>query len=155
MKILEGSPTDPQVLALLREHLSNMRLHSPPTSVHALEPDDLLRDNVSLWCAWIEDELAGCVALKQLDSHHGEIKSMITSSSHLRKGVASALLRRVIQEARSRGYHRLSLETGSDGVFVPAQRLYTKFGFQAGGPFAQYEDDGFAVFMTINLLEKD
>lgn len=155
MRILEGSPTDPQVLELLHEHLSNMRLHSPPASVHALEPDELLHDDVSLWCALIDDELAGCGALKKLDAHHGEIKSMITSSSHLREGVASALLRKIIQEARSHGYHRLSLETGSGRVFVPAQRLYTKFGFQTRGPFAQYEDDGFAVFMTINLLEKE
>jgi putative acetyltransferase len=90
----------------------------------------------------------GCGAIKELDSRHGEIKSMRTASAHLRKGVAAALLRRMFDEAKRRSYRQLSLETGSTEAFAPAHRLYAAFGFKLCGPFADYVDDPFSVFMT-------
>lgn len=39
-------------------------------------------------------------------------------------------------EAKEMGLARLSLETGSAEVFLPARRLYEKFGFQHCEPFA-------------------
>ena len=151
MNIRIGDPTDPRVLTLLQEHLSNMARNSPPESVHALAPEVLLQADITFWCGWKESELLGCGALKDLGDNHGEIKSMITSSSHLREGVASGLLQHIIREARTRGYRRLSLETGSGGAFEPAHSLYTKHGFRICGPFGQYVADNFAVFMTIDL----
>jgi len=55
----------------------------------------------------------GCGALKHLSPEHGEIKSMRTDSAHRHKGVASRLLSYILEEARRRGYKRISLETGS------------------------------------------
>ncbi|NNF68041.1 MAG: GNAT family N-acetyltransferase [Gammaproteobacteria bacterium] len=129
-----------------------MRHNSPPDSVHALEPGDLKSPDITLFCVWENVELLGCGALKHIDDVHGEIKSMITNPQHLRKGVASAMLVHIIEEARSRGYRKLSLETGCGNYFVAAQNLYSKHGFRYCGPFATYADDGFAVFMTRNLV---
>lgn len=42
----------------------------------------------------------------------------------------------------------MSLETGSMDAFVPARRLYAKFGFTECGPFAGYVEDPKSVFMT-------
>jgi len=53
-----------------------------------------------------------------------------------------------MQEARSRTYKRLSLETGSPDVFAPAQRLYQRYGFEYCGAFPPYEPNPFSVFMT-------
>jgi putative acetyltransferase len=92
--------------------------------------------------------LLGCGAIKELDSRHGEIKSMRTVAVHQRKGVASRLMRHIIEEAGRRSYRRLSLETGSMEAFAPARRLYAGFGFQPCGPFADYVDDPYSVFMT-------
>jgi putative acetyltransferase len=108
----------------------------------------LRQPDVSFWSAWEGDELLGCGALKQLDGEHGEIKSMRTSSAHLRKGVAARLLQHIIDEAGRRSYRRLSLETGSAQAFAPARRLYARFGFQPCAPFADYVDDPYSVFMT-------
>ncbi|MGB2818024.1 MAG: hypothetical protein WBC37_12455, partial [Burkholderiaceae bacterium] len=47
----------------------------------------------------------------------------------------------IIEEARRRGYKRLSLETGSMEAFRPAWRLYESFGFQYGGPFRHSHQD--------------
>jgi len=86
--------------------------------------------------------------LKELDAFHGEIKSMRTVNAHLRKGVARAMLEHILNEAVNRGYKRLSLETGSQGAFEPARRLYQCFGFRGCPPFSDYIEDPNSVFMT-------
>ena len=77
-----------QIQALLEEHLVAMNHVSPPESIHALGLAQLQRPEITFWSAWIEESLAGCGALKEINPHHGEIKSMRTSSGHLRQGVA-------------------------------------------------------------------
>ncbi|HET9131525.1 MAG TPA: GNAT family N-acetyltransferase, partial [Terriglobia bacterium] len=126
-------------------------LHSPPESVHALDIESLRKPEITFWTIWQESELMGCGALKQLDSSHGEIKSMRTAAAHLRKGVATAMMVHILAEARRRSYRRLSLETGSADVFAPARSLYTRFGFRFCSPFADYVEDPFSVFMTREL----
>jgi putative acetyltransferase len=136
---------------LLREHLRSMAQHSPPESVHALDLDALRRPGITFWTAWDGDDLLGCGALKELDSRHAEIKSMRTSTAHLRRGVARRMLTHIIEEARRRSYRRLSLETGSHAPFEPARALYASFGFAYCEPFADYVEDPYSVFMTTTL----
>lgn len=151
MSITEGGLDDPDVLALLREHLQGMADHSPPESIHALDVGGLKAPGITFWTMRDGSEVLGCIALKQLDERHGEIKSMRTASAHLRKGVGAALLEHLVAEARRRGYERLSLETGSGPGFEAAHALYRKFGFVECGPFAEYREDPFSRFMTIVL----
>lgn len=140
-----------EMIDLLAEHLRAMSETSPPESIHALGADELRKPDVTLWSAWDGTELAGCGALKELDATHGEIKFMRTVASRQRRGVASALLRHMLEEAKRRGYRRLSLETGSMAYFEPARSLYRKFGFEECPPFADYVDDPNSVFMTLEL----
>ena len=139
------------VIGLLNEHLHSMAQHSPPESVHALDLEGLRQPDVSFWSAWEGSELMGCGAIKELDSRHGEIKSMRTAAAHLRKGVAAALLQYILVEAGKRRYQRLSLETGSAPAFAPARSMYTRFGFVPCEPFADYVPDPHSVFMTRTL----
>jgi putative acetyltransferase len=140
-----------EIRELLQEHLASMRRHSPPESVHALPIEALRKPEITFWTVWKNDELLGCGALRELDAQHGEIKSMRTGSRHLRKGVARTLLRHIIEEATRRGYHRLSLETGSMAVFEPARQLYARHGFAVCEPFADYVKDPNSVCMTMEL----
>ncbi|HET8881030.1 MAG TPA: GNAT family N-acetyltransferase [Solimonas sp.] len=140
-----------EIIQLLLEHRQSMTLHSPPESIHALDLDGLRRPEITFWSVWQEDALLGCGALKQLDATHGEIKSMRTVSAHLRKGVAARLMEHLLDEARRRAYRRLSLETGSAAAFRPAHALYARFGFSFCGPFANYIEDPYSVFMTRSL----
>ncbi|MDR6224056.1 GNAT family N-acetyltransferase [Desmospora profundinema] len=151
MDIKVDDLTGSEVVELIREHLQSMTLHSPPESIHALDLDALRKPEITFWSVWEGDELVGCGALKELDGQHGEIKSMRTSSSHLRKGVAKRLLQHIMEEAKRRGYRRLSLETGSMDAFEPARRLYASFGFQNCKPFSDYIEDPNSVFMTKEL----
>lgn len=141
----------PEIAALLEAHLRGMYATSPAESVHALGLDALRRPEITMWSAWEGAEILGCGALKALEPGHGEIKSMRTAAAHLRKGVAAAILREIIDEALLRGYRRLSLETGSGPAFAAAQALYWRFGFRPCGPFAGYVEDPFSFFMTREL----
>jgi putative acetyltransferase len=151
MEIKVDDLSGTQVHELLREHLRDMHLHSPPESVHALDLEALRRPEITFWTVWEGEELLGCGALKELDSAHGEIKSMRTASAHLRRGVAAHLLRHMLEEGARRGYTRLSLETGSAEAFEPARQLYARFGFAYCDPFGEYVEDPYSVFMTKEL----
>ncbi|MBD1849736.1 GNAT family N-acetyltransferase [Leptolyngbya sp. FACHB-711] len=151
MEIREDDLTGKAIADLLREHLENMYEITPPESVHALDLEALRSPDITFWAAWEGNELLGCGALKELDPRSGEIKSMRTANIHRRKGVASKILEHIIQEAKRRGYDRLNLETGSFPEFAPARALYTRYGFEYRGPFADYIDDPNSVFMTKKL----
>ena len=151
MQIKRDDLSGPEIRELLQEHLASMRQHSPPESVHALPIEGLCKPEITVWTVWENGELLGCGALKELDSQHGEIKSMRTASRHVRKGVAQTLLHHIIGEAGRRGYRRLSLETGSMEAFEPARELYARSGFTFCGPFAEYGEDPNSVFMTKEL----
>ena len=141
----------PEIIRLLEEHVAHLRTLSPPCSVHALDVERLRKPEITFWSVWDGKELVGCGALKELDRTHGEIKSMRTVAAHLRKGVASKMVTHILDEAKRRGYRCLSLETGSTDDFAPAQTLYTGFGFKPCGPFADYKEDPFSLYMTREL----
>lgn len=151
LEILQDDVTAPAVVQLLHAHRASMFAHSPPECVHALSVDDLRHPSITLWTAWHSGQLLGCGALKALELGHGELKSMRTASTHLRQGVAAALLRHIVAQARARGYQRLSLETGTTPRFDPARRLYERHGFTYTTPFANYAQDPYSVFMTLPL----
>jgi putative acetyltransferase len=153
MRIDIDDPARPDVQALLDEHLRDMYILSPPESVHALDVDKLKTPDVTFWSIRDGDVLLGCGALKEIDAEHGEIKSMRTPASLRRRGAGRSLLQHIIAVARSRGYKRLSLETGSPPAFLPARRLYESFGFSCCEPFGEYKLDFYSVFMTLRLSE--
>ncbi|GAB2484166.1 GNAT family N-acetyltransferase [Promicromonospora xylanilytica] len=164
MHIAIDSPARDDVRRLLDEHLTDMYATSPAESVHALDHDALLAPTLTFWTARDHDgALLGCGALSRLGApddpadpggpqqRHGEIKSMRTAAHARGRGVASALLETILAEARRREYTRLSLETGTQGFFAPARRLYARHGFTECGPFGSYTLDPHSVFMTLEL----
>lgn len=149
MKIEIDDLSRPQINALLNEHLQSMYALTPPESVHALNLEKLSKPEITFWSAWEGSLLLGCGALKELDRQHGEVKSMRTPNALRRRGAGRAILAHIIKVARSRGYQRLSLETGSMDAFKPARRLYESFGFTYCEPFGEYGQDPNSVFMTL------
>lgn len=151
LRIVPDDLRGPEIRALLEEHLRHMHQLSPPESVHALDLDALRRPEISFWTAWSGGTLLGCGALKQLSPHEGEIKSMRTAQAARGLGVGRRMLEHVVAEARRRGYARLWLETGIGPGFEPARTLYTSAGFTLCGPFADYREDPYSVFMCLTL----
>ena len=151
MRIERDDLSRPAIHALLEEHLRSMHALSPPESVHALDLERLRAPGITFWSAWEGELLLGCGALSELDPMHGEVKSMRTPEARRRTGAGRAILMHLIEVARSRGYERLSLETGSMAAFEPAHRLYESVGFTRTGPFGAYAEDPNSVFMTLAL----
>ena len=142
----------PEVAQILTEHLQDMYAVSPPESVHALDLNKLRQTNITFWSVWDGNQLAGCGAIKELEAGHAEIKSMRTANAYRGKGVAVKLMEHILSVAAERKYHRLSLETGPQEFFLPARKLYERFGFEYCGPFGEYAEDPYSTFMTKALL---
>ena len=151
ISIREDDLTGPEIAALIGKHLEHGAAHSPPESVHALDVAALRTPDVTFWTAWDGPDLLGCGALKQLDLRHGELKSMHTAARSRGRGVGARILTHIIDQARRRGYDRLSLETGSVEAFAPARALYARFGFDYCAPFNGYREDPYSVYMTLDL----
>lgn len=137
-----------EIAAILSVHLDLMRSSSPACSVHALDLDKLRQPDITFWAAWIDGRRVGCVAMKEIDPTHGEIKSMHTLQALRGQGIAEALLAHLEDEAKSRGYSRISLETGRPEPFHAAHRLYRRFGYTECPPFGDYTEDPFSMCMT-------
>ena len=148
LRIVADDLSSEHTARLIDFHLADMHRWSPPESVHAMPRERLARPDVSFFSAWQGDAIAGCGALKQIAPDHGEIKSMRVAPPSLRRGVGEAILLHLMNEARNRGYSRLSLETGRPEEFAAARSLYAKHGFIECPPFANYSDDGFSLCMS-------
>jgi putative acetyltransferase len=152
MDIVPGDFSDPRIVDLLRIHTTTARAQSPPCSAHALDLDELKAPGISFWAAWKGETLMAIGALKELDRQHGEVKSMHTPEAMRGRGAGGAMLRHIIASAKSRGYARLSLETGSMAYFEPARTLYLRHGFTECEPFADYVLDPNSIYMTLALM---
>ena len=151
MRTVVDDLTTPEVTDLLGFHMREMRAHSPEPDRHVLDLDGLRTPEIAWWTVWDGHTLMGCAALREVDSGHGEVKSMRTAPDHLRKGVARQLLAHIVEVARDRGYIRLGLETGSGPDFEPALALYRGAGFRDGEMFGDYRPDPFLRFMHLDL----
>jgi putative acetyltransferase len=153
-EIAVDDPRAGDVRALLQRHLVFANTHSPPEDVHALDLEGLLDPAVTFFSFRRGGELLGAGALKQLDPRHAELKSMHTAQAARGRGVGRAMLAHLLGVARDRGYHRVSLETGTMAAFAPARALYASAGFRPCGPFGSYRPSPNSTFMTL-LLARD
>jgi putative acetyltransferase len=128
-----------------------MHASSPPGSVFALDLSGLKAPDVTVWSVRQGEQVVGIGALQAFGADCGEIKSMRTHPDHLRQGIAALLLDHMIAQARTRGWRRLSLETGSGAAFEPALALYRSRGFVDGHAFADYERSAFNQFLHLAL----
>lgn len=151
LTIVPDDLTGEQVLALLQMHLDEMHQWSPACKVHAMPAERLRESDVTFFSAWDGERIAGCGAIKHLDESHGELKSMRAAPEYRGKGVGKAILLRLLEEARTRGYTRVSLETGRPEPFRAAQDLYAAHGFTECAPFGDYVSDEFSLCMTKDL----
>ncbi len=149
-------PARGDVRQLLNEHLADMFATSPAESVHALDHSALSAPSITFWTAREDGDLLGCGALKLFafpheTAMHGEIKSMRTTATARGRGVATRMLRHILEDAKSRNLERVYLETGTEDYFAPARRLYARHGFTECPPFADYVLDPHSVFMELRV----
>ena len=151
MKSLEGNFDDPKVDELLKKHFIELRSVSPEGSAHVLDIPGLQISSIKFWSLWNEKDLIGCGALKFLDKHHGEFKSIRVSDKFRKKGMGEKIISHLIAEAKKLGIKKLSVETGAGEFFNPARKLFKKFGFKACKPFAHYKDDPNSCYFNLDI----
>jgi putative acetyltransferase len=150
VEIRLDDPTAPHVAGLLTHHLRE--LHEVMDGhAFALDATGLSAASVTFWTAWQGDALAGFGALKALDDTHGEVKSMRAAPAARGTGIGRALLNHIVNEARKRGYQRLSLETGTAALHAPAIALYRSAGFVSCDAFADYQPSAHNQFLSLEL----
>ncbi len=150
------APDDPRaedVRQLLAAHLELMHRQTPAEDVHALDVEQLVDAAVAFFSFRRDHELLAVGALRSVDGEpgHGELKSMHTRAAARGQGIGAAMVAHLVGVARSREWHRLSLETGTGPAFEAAQRLYARCGFVGCGPFADYQPSPNSFFMTLEL----
>jgi putative acetyltransferase len=147
-----ADPREPDIAALLSTHLDFANEQSPPEHVHALDVNMLSANDVSFFSLREHGVLLAVGALREIDAEHGEIKSMHTAKPARGKGIGRLMLDHLLEVARSRGYSRVSLETGTMEAFAPARRLYEAAGFVVTPPFGPYWANEYSVCMTLELV---
>jgi len=106
-------------------------------------------DITVFFIAYRDGQAVGCGGLRELDATHAEIKRMFVRPGHRGTGVSTAILARLEQEGRHRGYDRLVLETG---VKQPdAMRFYEREGYVRIPPFGYYVDSPISVCYAKSL----
>jgi putative acetyltransferase len=88
----------------------------------------------TLLIAQVGGNAAGCVALRRLDDHAGEMKRLYVRLGFRSLGLARRLIAAVILAARHAGYSELRLDTLPS--MVRAQGLYRKLGFTEIPPYS-------------------
>ena len=114
-----------------------------PSLKYAL-PDGRLYLDIS------DDGIArGCIALRKLSDGKGEVKRLYVRPEYRGKGIATALVERIIEDARDIGYKELYLDTLPE--LESAVKLYKSFGFEETG---QYNDSPVdkTIFMKLSLI---
>ena len=151
MKSIEGNFDNSEVNDLLKKHFIELRSVSPAGSTHVLDIDGLKDPSIKFWSLWENNKLVGCGALKFLEKNHGEFKSIRVADEFKKKGIGERIINHLIEEAKKLKISKLSIETGSGDFFLPARKLFSKFGFKKSSPFAHYKEDPNSCYYTLNL----
>jgi len=102
-----------------------------------------------LLLAEYKGQLAGCVALRQLEESICEMKRLYVRPEFQGLGIGRALAQFVIEQARTIGYTYMRLDTAPS--MQAARTLYRSLGFRQISPYRYNPIEG-AVFMELELL---
>lgn len=109
-------------------------------------PGSYIPPDGRLALARVNDESAGCIALRRLDADRAELKRLYVRPAFRGYGLGRALMEWVIREARAAGYSELVGDTMP--VMGEALALYHRMGFERTVP---YSDQGTSGAIPIRM----
>ena len=102
-----------------------------------------------LYLAYVDNQLAGCIAMRAIGDGVCEMKRLFVRDGFRGARVGVQLIERLIEEARSEGYKQMRLDT-----FPPkmgkAVSLYESHGFRTIPPYYNNPHEG-VLFMELDL----
>lgn len=101
-----------------------------------------------LYLAYIDNEVAGCIALKRIDKNNCEMKRLYVKEKYRGKKIASKLVDKIIEDANFIGYKYMLLDTLP--FLKSAINLYKQKGFYE---ISAYNDSPMntSIFMKLDL----
>lgn len=145
MQIAFETPDQPAVHELIGELDAYLYSLYPAENVYALDISSLCHPGVLF--AVVRDAAGapiGCGAIV-IKPEYGEVKRMYIRPQARGQGIARRLVEALEAKAVQNGCRRFMLETGP--TMPGALALYERMGYQRRGPFGDYPDDPFSVFM--------
>jgi ribosomal protein S18 acetylase RimI-like enzyme len=105
-----------------------------------------------LLLAFVDQKLAGCIALRKLETGVCEMKRLFVKSEFRGQKIGIALIEKLIEEARKIGYAQIRLDTFPPKM-AKAVSLYESYGFRPIPPYYEnpYDD---TLFMEKNLRDE-
>lgn len=102
-----------------------------------------------LFLAYADEKLAGCIALRKLETGVCEMKRLFVREDFRGRKIGVLLIEKLIEEARKISYERMRLDT-LPSKMANAVKLYESYGFR---PIAPYYDNPFkeTLFMELAL----
>jgi len=106
--------------------------------------NDLIEPDGALLVARVGGRPSGCVGLRLLPDHVGEVTRLFVVKPARGRGLGSRLMHALEAAARDRGLNTLRLDTRAD--LVEARRLYARLGYREVAAFnsGQYAEHWFA-----------
>jgi GNAT superfamily N-acetyltransferase len=133
---------------MLTLHGIDLRDIAPDADV-VVEIARLLQPPHSVYIAEVDGQAAGTGGLKEIGPDVGEIKRMYVDPAFRGRGVARAILERLVADGRVAGYRALRLESAA--WMVEAHALYRSVGFVEGDDYPERE---FAAFPSVQHLAR-
>jgi putative acetyltransferase len=145
IRIAFEAPGQPDVHGLIAELDAYQRTLYPPESCYLLDLGSLPAEQLRFAVA--RDSAGQAVACGALVVHpgYGELKRMYVQPGQRGRGLARQLLQVLEAQAQQARLPLVRLETGP--LQHEALGLYERLGYQRRGPFADYREDPFSVFM--------
>ncbi|WP_227834659.1 GNAT family N-acetyltransferase [Clostridioides sp. ES-S-0010-02] len=111
-------------------------------------PGKYKKPSGSLILAFVDENLAGCVALKKLENDVCELKRLYVRDKFRGLKIGKILLEEIVKEAKKIGYTYMRLDTLPS--MKSAQGLYEKIGFYDINPYTYNPIEG-ARYMELKL----
>jgi putative acetyltransferase len=149
VRVEAGSPQLPHARALIAELDEYLIGLYPPETNYLLDVEALAAPEVSFFVAYLDNQAAGCAALRRLDRESGEVKRMYVRPGARGRGIGAILLEALERAARAQSLDALYLETGA--LQAEALGLFEGAGFVRCGVFGEYRDDPRSLFYKKTL----
>src|SRR5260370_21664502 len=149
LKIAIEDPSEPEIIALLRDSEAHSAKLYPAESNHHMPLSGLLASHVRFLVARDANGRAVGTGALALNGLWAELKAMWVIPEARGLGVSRRILSALEAQARGEDVRILRLETGVNNH--AALGLYARAGFMRCDPFGDYRPDPLSVFMQKDI----